>query len=75
VGTLTCEAAATVLHKRQIVVGRGETLEFRDLRQWSGPSSRTAPDPAFACFEATLASRLTHVPLMPQGPRVRRRPR
>jgi len=55
--TLTCEAAGAVLHKRQIVVSRGETMEFNGLCG-GGPSRtfRTPPDPAFAAFEARLAA-------------------
>jgi murein tripeptide amidase MpaA len=55
--TLSCEAAGVQLHKRQIVVSRGETLDFNGLCG-GGParSSRTPVDPAFAAFETRLAT-------------------
>ena len=54
--TLTCEVGGAVLHKRQIVIARGETTDFDGLCG-GGPArtSRTPADPQFAGFEATLA--------------------
>ena len=56
--TLTCEPApGTVSETRQIVVARGETVEF-DRLCGGGPQRtiKTPPDPASAGFEATLAA-------------------
>jgi hypothetical protein len=53
--TLTCERAGLVLERRQVVVGRGQTVNFAGLCG-GGPAqvSATPPDPFFAPFEAEL---------------------
>ena len=53
--TLTCERAGLVLEKRQVTVGRGQTVRFERLCG-GGPArtSASGTDPFFSRFEADL---------------------